>query len=135
MMPVLIEVMLNREKPLITGEGIKHHEEIALHFPAQKLSVNMSGGDYEEFLETPRSDLLDTCVHQKNQLIQAKLDELKALQKKFNENKTDSLRVDARAAYLVLSREIAAQQELYDSSGSSQKNDFYGKVAAVVVVG
>jgi hypothetical protein len=129
MMPVLVELMLNREKPLIGASG---NEPLTVNFSAQKMSVALSRADYEEFLKTARSYLLDTSVLQKNQIIQGKLGKLKALQEKFNENKSDGLRVQVRAAYLGLNREIAAQKELYDSGGSSHAADFYGQVADVV---
>jgi hypothetical protein len=69
MMPILIELMLNREKSLITDDDAKHNEEITSDFPAEKMSVKMSRGDYEELFKTARSYLLTTSARQKNQRI------------------------------------------------------------------
>jgi hypothetical protein len=57
------------------------------------MSIRMPRGGDEEFLKTARSYLAATSIHQKNELIQARLEGLEAFQKKFNENKTDSMNV------------------------------------------
>jgi hypothetical protein len=130
MMPVLIELMLNREKPPVNAGG----GAVVLDFPAQKIHVTMSRDQYDSFLTTARSYFLTTSILQKNELIEAKLKELEGLQKKLTEDPSDSsLLVQIRAAYLALNREIAAQQDLYGSDGSNE--DFYGKVADAVGAG
>ncbi|MDR1890840.1 MAG: hypothetical protein LBQ23_01475, partial [Puniceicoccales bacterium] len=127
MMPVLVELMLNRGKPAVeAGEG-----SVTLDFPAQKMQVKMSRAQYKEFLETTRSYLLTTSILKKNELIKARLEELQGLQAKLTDNPVDgSLIAQTRAAYLALNREIAAQKEL--CGPDEPDKDFYGEVAEVV---
>jgi hypothetical protein len=47
------------------------------------MSIIIPRGDDEEFLKTARIYLLATSIHQKNKLIQARLEGLEAFQKKI----------------------------------------------------
>jgi hypothetical protein len=127
MMPVLVELMLNREKLAVEAGG----RPVTLNFPAQKMQVKMSRDQYKEFLETTRSYLLTTSILQKNDLIKDRLKDLQGLQAKLvAKPDDDSLIAQTRAAYLALNREIAAQKEL--CGPDELDKDFYGEVAKVV---
>ncbi|MDR0742295.1 MAG: hypothetical protein LBE98_02420 [Puniceicoccales bacterium] len=76
MMPILVELMLNREKPPM-GEG---EEPVTLNFSARKIRITIPCEQYKAFLATTRSYLLLTSILQKNELIGAKLKELQSLQ-------------------------------------------------------
>jgi hypothetical protein len=126
MMPILMELMLNREKPVLSGSG----GDVTLDFPVKKMRITMPRDRYESLLKATRTYLLSTTILQKNKLIASRLEDLMALKGKLKANSGDeSLIVQIRAAYLVLNREIAEQQDLYTHT---EGGGFYGKVAEAI---
>ncbi|MDE6432500.1 MAG: DUF3638 domain-containing protein, partial [Opitutales bacterium] len=132
MMPVLVELMLNREKPpLVDPKSVSNNDKtkLKLEFPAQNISIKIYHKDYNDFLAQARTYLLAKNMLVKNEAIEKEIKNVQELQKEYQDNPSDTIKTQLQAAHSAMNCDIAAQKALCE--GEVGEN-LYGAVANAI---